>query len=167
MAAPTVVRVEINVLGERQVNRRLLRWSERAGNARPVWGVVAEYLMRVEARQFDTEGAASGHPWAPLKESTIKAKERLGLRPEILRATDALRNALTIPGDSNQKIILGKSTMVFGVKGDPAGYGPILMKTKPGIDRPRKPVDLTEYNRRACVKMIQLWIARGVVRMVG
>lgn len=156
------------VLGETQVNRRMMRWSARAGDARPVWGVVAEYLMHVEARLFDTEGASSGHAWAPLKDSTIKFKERYGLRPEILRATDALRNALTIPGDSNQKIIPTKTTLVFGAKGDPAHYGPILMKTQPGgISRPRKPIDLTEYNRRACVKMIQLWIARGVTRMVA
>jgi hypothetical protein len=160
---PVGLKIEINVLGERQIQRKMMRWTERAMDMRPAFGAVAEYLMRVEARQFDTEGAASGHPWAPLAASTKKRKEALGLRPEVLRATDALRDALTIPGDKNQKVLMTRDTLVFGVKGDPAEYGPRLMKQTPGgIDRARKPVDLTELNRRAAIKMIQLWVARGV-----
>jgi hypothetical protein len=164
--SPVALKIEMITLGEKQVNRRLMRWSARAGNVLPAWGVIAEYLMRVETRQFQTEGQSSGHPWAQLSDATRLSKERKGLRPEILRARDKLFNALTVPGDQNQKIIMTKTSMVFGVKGEVAQYGEALMKQIPADgSRPRKPVDLTEGNRRACIKMVQLWITRGIARV--
>lgn len=161
--SPKGVKVEIAVLGETQVSRRLMRWSERALNAKPAFVAVSEYLVEVEQELFASEGSSSGHPWTPLKASTLAIKERLGLRPEILRATDALHDALTKMGDKNQKLLIKKDTMIFGVKGDPKEYGSILMKKKSYSGKPRKPVDLNEANRRVIVKIIQNWVARGSV----
>lgn len=158
------INVRIEVLGEEQINRRLLRWAGRAGNAVPVWETIAEYLMAVERAQFDTQGAYSGHPWAPLKEATIMAKQRRGEDPRILHATLAMRNALTQKGDQHQRLQMTKSMMRFGIKG--LNYPNIIQRKVVDGGRPRKPVDLTEKNKVVIAKMVQLWIARGVAASV-
>lgn len=154
--------VEIEALGVVQINRKILRFGERAGNPRPALLVVSDYLNSVEKKQFATQGQASGHPWAKLKESTVAAKRAAGLRPEILRATDSMRKALTSKANVNKKRIITRGGLVQGVKN--LDYPEILM-SKPANDEnpePRKPVDLTEINKVTCVKIIQRWIVSGV-----
>jgi hypothetical protein len=164
MARVEGLKVEV-FANTKPVIQRLMKWTARAGDIRPVAGYLAEYLMRVEAEQFDTEGASSGHPWAGLADATRERKTREGLNPSILRATSALRDALTIPGDKNQKIIINKQTMVFGARGEPEQYGSILMN-KPAQDgEPRRAVDLTGENRLVMVEMLKHWISRGHLGM--
>lgn len=153
--------VEIEALGVVQINRRLLRFGERAGNPRPAFLAVSEYLNEVEKAQFASEGAYSGHPWAKLAESTVAHKRAAGLRPEILRATDAMFKALTQKSNKNKKRLISKTTLVQGVQN--LSYPEILMK-KDAADGsgPRKPVDLTELNKVVIIKIIQAWIVSGV-----
>ena len=160
------VKIELEVLGEVQVRRRLLRFAERAGSARAAFVEISDYLNEVEKEAFRTEGASQGTPWAPLAESTKKYKERNNLRPEILRATDKLFKALTQKANTNKKRIITPSTLIQGVKGFDPAYPEILMK-KPSADggRPRKPVDLTAANKIACVKILQRWIVTGSTRL--
>lgn len=161
MPPTTSVQVKMRVLGEEQINRRMLRFSGRAGNAMPVWEAISEYLMKVEEKQFDSEGAYSGHPWAALSESWLAEKARRGLDPRVGHATLAMRRALTVRGDRNQRLQMTRRMMRFGVKN--LTYPEIVQKKQPNSGgRPRRPVDLTERNKVEMVKMIQLWIARGV-----
>lgn len=156
MPRAKAVRVELAENGIGSITKKMILWSNRAGDIRPVGPVLADYLMEVQARQFDSQGAASGHPWAALADATQKTKDRKGQRPEILRATDALRDAFGEPGNENQKVIMGKQTFIFGVSGDPAEYGAIHQSGE------RKPVDLTALNKRMCVMAISRWITGGV-----
>jgi hypothetical protein len=160
MARAQAVRVELAERGTGAITKKMILWSTRAGDIRPAGPVLAEYLMGVQARQFDSQGASSGHPWSALADATQKTKERKGLRPEIMRATDALRDAFGEPGNENQKILMGKQTFVFGVSGEPAEYGSIHQR-----EGDRKPVDLTALNKRMCVMAISRWITGGVAAM--
>lgn len=158
------VKVEMEVLGEVQLRRRLLRFSDRAVNARPAFAVISEYLNEVEKKQFASEGAYSGHPWAPLAESTKKTKASRGQRPEILRATDAMKKALTNKRGPNKKLVMTRSMLIQGVKG--LDYPEIHMAPSTSTHTQRRPVDLTEANKVACVKIVQLWITRGATLVV-
>jgi hypothetical protein len=167
-ARGSTVGVKLEVFGDVLIERKLLRFAERAGSARVAMLAIQEYLQEVEKKQFATEGAASGHPWAALADSTKRAKERAGLRPEILRATDALMKGLTLRSSQYSKRLANRNGMVFGVKNGPDEYGKILMGPPQGDSghKQRKPVDLTETNKRVAVKIVQGWIMRGAIGKV-
>lgn len=153
------VHIQINVLGETQINRKMLRWSLRSGDFAPAFEAILEYLEKVEEKQFDSEGAYSGSPWAPLKESTLKAKERAGLDPRILHATLALRNSLTQSSAPEAIRIATPSMMVFGTT---LPYA--RMHQQPGSAAPyprRRPIDLTEKNKLSIMRTLQAWIVTG------
>lgn len=146
-------------MGERQIDRRMLRLIYGATDAAPVFEVIYEFLLKVEERQFASEGAQSGHPWAPLAASTLEAKARAGLQPEILRATDALMNSLTQQDGSGQLKVIGPSSLHFGSL---LPYGAMHQNPGPAANYPqRRSIDLTEDNKRRIMKSIQLFLLRG------
>lgn len=153
------VRIELNVLGETQINRRLMRWSVRAADFAPVFEGILEFLERVEEAEFESEGAYAGSPWAQLAASTVVAKERAGLDPRILHATLALRNSLTKSDDPEAIRIATPSMMVFGTT---VPYGKYHQSGTSRMPR-RRPVDLTEKNKAAIIRAMQFWITRGGV----
>lgn len=146
-------------MGERQIDRRMLRLSMGAADAAPVFEVIYQFLLSVEQKQFASEGSQSGHPWAPLAASTLAAKSRQGLRPEILRATDALMNSLTQENGPAQLKVITPSQMHFGSL---LPYGAMHQVPGPAANYPqRRPIDLTESNKRKIMKSIQLYLLRG------
>lgn len=153
-----MVRLRFDVHGETQIDRELVRWTDSFTDASPAFAMIYNFLLRVEKLQFDTQGGASGHPWPALKAGTVEEKLRKGLRPEILRATDELMLSLTSEGDSNQLHEVGPSWLAFG------SNLPYATAHQSGTDHipQRRPVDLTEANKVAIAKSLQLWIARGV-----
>lgn len=161
MPRARAVQVQIGEAGIGAITTKMILWSTRAGDIRPVGPALAEYLMKTEAKLFDSEGGSAGNPWTALAEATQKTKAREGLRPEIMRATDDLRDALGEPGNENQKVIMSKSVFIFGAKGAPAEYGAIHQAS----GEPGKPVDLTPINRRVCVMGIKNWITHGSIAL--
>jgi phage gpG-like protein len=153
------MKIVMELHGETQLNRRFMRWSGFAGDLTPAWESIYAYLLKVEKKQFSSEGAMSGHDWAELAESTVKNKQRLGLRPEILRATDALLNSLTSPDDANQLKIIQPNMLAFG------SMMPYAKLHQSGTSKmpQRRPIDLTLQNKVAILKTLQLFLARGVV----
>jgi hypothetical protein len=146
--------------GEVQLNRRFLRWSQNAADAAPVFENIFAYLLKVEKQQFTTQGAQSGHAWAQLAASTVVQKQREGLRPEILRATDALLGSLTKAGDPNQLKIIQPNMLAFGSM---LPYARMHQQPGPEAHYPqRRPIDLTIQNKVTIMKAVQLWLARGV-----
>lgn len=78
---------------DRQLQRLVLFLSD----LRSFWPKVVPLFVGWMGRQFDTEGSFAGARWAPLAPSTVDRKARLGLRPQILQATGALRGAASRP----------------------------------------------------------------------
>jgi Phage virion morphogenesis family len=155
------MKITMELHGEVQLNRRFMRWSSAAVDATPVWESIYSYLLGVEKQQFASEGAQSGHQWAQLAASTVAQKARDNLRPEILRATDAMLKSLTRPDDPNQLKIITPSMMAFGSM---LPYARMHQKPGPRAHYPqRRPIDLTVRNKVAIVKGLQLWLARGKV----
>lgn len=151
------MRAVFEVHGEVQLNRTFQRWAEHAGDATPAWEEIYSQLIKIEQEQFATEGAAGGEAWAALAASTVAAKARMGLRPEILRATDEMYNSLTNEDDPNQLKIITPSMLAFGSLMPYAKYHQSGTSHMPQ----RRPVDLTETHKRKIIKTLQLWLARG------
>lgn len=91
------MRLSLDVFGDVQVDRELLRFADRAVDARPAWDAIMHQLGVLEREQFDSQGARASGGWAPLAPSTVADKARRGLDPRILHATGKLRASLTEP----------------------------------------------------------------------
>jgi phage gpG-like protein len=89
------VRLDLDVFGDKQVARELLRFGDRAADVRPAWNAIIGRLERLEAEQFDSQGGRGSGGWAPLAPATVAEKARRGLDPRILHATGRLRASLT------------------------------------------------------------------------
>jgi phage gpG-like protein len=153
------VRLDLDVFGDEQISRELLRFSARAGNAQPAFHKIAEDMREQIGQQFATEGERGSGGWEPLKEATIAAKASAGLDPHILQATHSLMESLTGTGGDHIEEVTDDS-LLFGSSN---AYGKFHQK---GTSRmpARKPVDFTELDRRGFIRTLQAYIVEGVVR---
>lgn len=154
------MRIIFELHGEAQLNRQFVRWTEFALDASPAFEEIYQYLLKIEQKQFASEGEYAGSVWADLAEATVADKARRGLRPEILRATDELYHSLTAENDPNQLKVISPSMLAFG------SLMPYAKLHQTGTENmaQRRPIDLTEQNKRAIMKQLQLWLARGISR---
>jgi phage gpG-like protein len=146
-----VVVVSIDVFGEKQVERELLRLSDAATDMRPASARFMEYMRSVERSQFDSEGGTGSGGWAPLKPRTVAQKAARGLDPRILRAHDSLRKSLTNKSHGNHVERISADEFFFGTRDPKAKFHQGGTRRMPA----RRVIDLSERNRRAVVKIIQ------------
>lgn len=160
--------VTIEVMGETVVAGNLDRHARRAINPTPAYLVLADRFLDVEERQFDTQGASSGHPWMPLAAATLDEKARHGMDPRILHRTLALRASLTeasAPGHVRRitPAVLELGTSVTSDSGYPY---PASHQEGRGVPR-RKPVDLTDYERGRWARIVHRYIVHGELLRAG
>jgi hypothetical protein len=157
------VRIIFEVAGDVQLNRDILRVGARARDMSPAFGRVADLWIEETAVQFATEGRHASGGWKPLKQTTVDAKRRAGLRPEILRAHDALMRSLTSPTqtDPNMVLTIKPDELDYGSK---LPYAEVHQNPKPGNPLPRRrPVEFTEKTRRDTIKILQRFLITGEV----
>jgi len=82
--------IRAQLVGAKRVKDRLEGMVIRAADPSPIWEKIHDYLMGISEEQFLTEGGRGGEAWADLVTSTVEAKMREGMRPEILRREDTL-----------------------------------------------------------------------------
>jgi phage gpG-like protein len=148
---------QLSIHGDVQVSRRLERFAHRAGDASPLWHNIIEYLERAEVRQFNSQGATGSGGWKPLASTTKEYKRLAGLDPRILHATLALRDSLTKGGGDAVRVVTDQS-MGFGTTVPYARFHQL----GEGVPM-RKPLELTEGQRKTIAKRIQRWIVTGDV----
>jgi len=163
------VEMHLEVLGETQINRELLRWEGRIADFSPLFaGLVADFY-EMERRVFGSEGATVGG-WEPLAASTVHERARLGLGPNpILDRSGATsrgrtprvggtgKRSLTTPNSEHSLVRIDPTEMVVGTTDPVMGYH------QRGHDSPtelpkRTVVSLSEIDRRRWVKGVQAWI---------
>jgi phage gpG-like protein len=159
--------VDIEVFGDRQISREILRVGIRSRNLEPVWRSVFRHMDEIHSEQFLTKGERGGTPWLDLKPATIIAKVREGSKtpdwPE--RRTDALYEAMSSPSSPNREEIYNGEWALFRVIGDPGEYGPIQQQGAASINLPARPLSVfTPIDREEIIKEIQLYVRRGIVR---
>lgn len=147
------MKLTIDVEGDVQIERQLIRFGKRAIDAKPAFAAIAEALLKIEERQFNSQGGTGSGGWAPLSIATLKGKKD----QRILHDTLDLRNSLTRRSDSNLKLIITDSFMVFGSKLEYAKYHQLGTSKMPQ----RRPVELTGTERTALTKILQRFIISG------
>lgn len=131
---------------------------EKLDDWRSVWpAVIAEFHV-IESEQFASEGAAGGSKWEPLKEVYAEFKEVRYPGKPILQATSDLVYSLTdseafgaIVRPSENELILGTSVpyAIFHQRGT---------RNMPA----RKPINLSEVQKRRIQKAVQLGLVKFV-----
>lgn len=153
------IRVHIEVFGDTQIDRTLLRFGSRAMNAIPLWNSLYQDFLNIEQVQFLTEGSHGSGGWPQLAESTLLEKERRHQPTWILRATEVLFKSLTQRGALGNIRDIGPGWMRFG---SDIPYG--IYHQTGTVNMPmRKPLEFTELERVAVVKKVQRFIIYGEV----
>jgi phage gpG-like protein len=152
------MRLTMEVLGDRIIDREMLRSGMRATEAEPAFHAISDKMQEGERMQFDTEGGYGSGGWTPLKPATIAAKAAAGLDPRILQATTTMMQ--TLSEDTEGSI---REVSPMGLKfGTSVPYA-IFHQQGTKKMAMRKPVEFPEMERREFVKILQRWIVEGVV----
>lgn len=152
------MRFSLDVFGDVQFARDLLRFGDRAMDMRPAFDEIHRSFLAIERRQFESEGQFSGS-WAPLKEGTVAAKNRQGLDPRILHATLSMRRSLTSPTHANHVYWATMDEAFMGSKDPKVKFH--QFGTKRNLPR-RRPVELTKVHRARWVKILQRHLVEGM-----
>lgn len=147
------MRVTFNMLGEDQFARELLRIGKRAGNMRPVFGLIAGKWTRWTREQFDSEGRRASGGWAALAPSTVA---RRGSAHPILQDSGALVRELTDEGN----IDITDDYMHMTIPDDVDEYGRLHQSGTSKMPQ-RRPLEFTDVDKREMVRDLQRWTMFG------
>jgi phage gpG-like protein len=154
------MRLLFEIAGDKFVERELVRFGDRAVDATPAFEAIGDRIIEETALQFESEGRHASGGWKPLKEATVKRKQRLGFRPEILQETGSLMDSLTVKGDSNMVFDAAPDGLTFGSR---VVYAEAHQNPRPGSPLPRRRmVELTPEVRRQIVKILQRHLVEGL-----
>lgn len=156
------MRLIVDVFGDTIIERELLRFSDRALDARPAWLAIMEDFEDEMTQQFDTEGAHASGGWPQLAAATVAYKASHNLDPRILHATLRLRESLTESSGEDAIRMVDPSFMVFG---SDVEYGEYHQQGR-GVPV-RKPFALTEMAKQRAVQTLQRYIVEGEVGFEG
>lgn len=161
-----LVRITLDVFGDTQFDRTLLRIGERAEDMGPAFNDLADDFLLIEERQFQTEGGFASGGWKELAAATIERKAALDLDPRILHATLRMRESLTERTDPDHVRRIDSDEFVVGTKvKSEKGYPyPRAHQRGKGVPR-RRPVELRDQDRRAWVKALQSYVMTGDTNM--
>lgn len=157
------MRLDIELAGDVQLRRELLRWSDAVSDASPAFRAIAQrgsgeagvYSLRgIERRQFDSQGEFASGGWAPLAPATVRLKARKGLSRRVLRATGALEASLVGPGPGHVEIVQPHQ-LVFGTSDRKARFHQSGTRRMPR----RRVLELREQDRRNFVRILQRHMA--------
>ncbi len=146
------MRLSLDVYGEEQISRELLRFSSYVGDPSPAFHQIADDMREDIGHRFEEEGPG----WAPLAQTTLAAKAAAGLPPEILQATRRLMRSLSQKGEDHVEEI-GDDFLRFGSS---VPYGRFHQKGTSQMPA-RKVIDFTEADRRGFVRTLQRYIRTG------
>lgn len=149
----------IDIFGDKQFARRLLRVGENAGDMSPAFEDIHTDFLRIERAQFSSEGGYASGGWRPLAASTLDFKLRMGFDPRILHRTRLMRRSLTYKNQPGHIKEIGPDEMKVGTrvvsaKGYPYPRVHQLGSAKNSTPR-RRVVELTHADRRKWVKILQ------------
>lgn len=155
------MKLTLDVYGDEQISRELLRFSAYVGNPRPAFEKIRDDLEEQLAEQFETDGRRGGSSWEPDKEATLAAKAAAGLRPEVLQATGRLLDSFTANTHGEGIRSITDDAFVFGSK---VAYGAVHQKGSKDGTIPKRPIlSLKATDRRGYVRTLQRYITTGEV----
>ena len=144
------MQVDVEVFGDTLVSRKLLRFSDKAGNMEPVWDDVTDDVL---APAFERNFKQEGPGWAQLRPSTIRSRIAQGYAPgPILTRSGRYRKDMTT-GLTTHK---NPSELVVVAPTVPGAYHQSGTRKMPA-----RPLRLTENEKQQVVKTIQRFLIEG------
>lgn len=102
----------------KEAKQSIARLAAFMTDMRPMWPVVRNVFGHWMSAQFETEGAFSGRPWAPLAQSTQAYKAQNYPGKPILVQTGELKKAATTPKQTHA----GATELELTVDSEIAGF---------------------------------------------
>ena len=153
------MRLEYHVHGEDRVVTELLRFGDRAGDARPALREVLREMREAVDDRFASEGRGD---WPALAESTLRAKVAAGLPTQILVATSEMRDSLTQEGHGSGFDIIERDRLIFG---SDVPYGMLHQRGTSKMPQ-RKVIEFSESDQGTFARTIQDWVVHGMAATV-
>jgi phage gpG-like protein len=148
------MRLTLEVYGDRQLDRKLLRFEDRIGDLEPAFEVLADDFLSIERQQFASEGGFASAGWAPLADSTVRSR---GSAHPILVEHGDLSASLT---DATAKGAIRDITSDSLFVGTDVDHAPFHQTGTSRMPR-RRPVEFRDADRRRWVKAIQRYLTTG------
>lgn len=161
-----MVRLGVEAFGFDEAETHLEELQVRLSDPRPALLDIYESFLRLEAKRFDNEGPG----WAPLAESTLRRKEKLGYPSTILEMTGALKKSLTVAGSPGAVFEVDAAGVTMGsdLKTPDGRYG-LGMLHQTGTSRmPKRPVvDTAMSGILEWSAIIREWVLHGEAGAAG
>lgn len=155
--------VIIETYGTELVARELEITGARGGDMRGIWPEIIRRMERMMTEQFATRGLRGREYWPDLSLDWIRRKFQAGMNLNILRATDAMYEALTsTTGDSVRE--MDSDYLAFG-----ANLPQFRIHQNPPKDAnfpTRRPLVFNNRDRNEFAQMMMEWTL-GVVNTRG
>jgi phage gpG-like protein len=148
------MRLTLEVFGDVQLDRKLLRFEDHVGDLEPAFEALADDFLSIETRQFSSEGGFASGGWAPLADSTV---QRRGSAHPILDDHGDLRASLTDAAAKGAIRDITSDSLFVGTDIDYAQYHQTGTARMPR----RRPVEFRDADRRRWVKGIQRYLTTG------
>lgn len=94
----------VRALGIKQVSTKFERMGVASVSAKPAMESVADLMFRIFGQVFESQGRRGGGSWKRDSAEWLLRKQRAGLDPRIGHASLALRRAMSIRGEANQRL---------------------------------------------------------------
>lgn len=148
------LRLQIVLSDHVALDRELERFSGVGLDLTEPFGAIADSFVKAEQRQFSTQGAYGGAPWAPLSPKYAAWKARHFPGKPILRRTDELFTSLT-QGPAIREI--GRDLLVMG---SPVTHGKYHARGGGRLPR-RDPIGVPEALRREWMSILHKFVVTG------
>lgn len=170
--------LSFSVDGDQQVLRRLERMRHRTTDLTPAFEQMHKSFLALERKQFASQGQSGSGGWKPIskewldtktewKASGKKVTDQYGTRTvvdtRILHMTLLLRRSLTNKTHAQHIKEIGPQEAYFGTS---VFYADYHQNPKKKSNR-RRPVELTESQRRAWVRYVQRALLEETRRSEG
>jgi len=148
---PTGIYFEVE--GDVQLARSLSRFGNSVKDYRPAFRDIIKLFYEMEKKQFESEGGYGSGGWAPLSADYDEWKAKNFPGKPILQLTGKLMSALTNKtGETIQEIEPLLLKLGTNLK-----YG-LFHQTGTKKMPARKPIEMTEHDKREWVKVIQKYL---------
>lgn len=154
-------RIQVESWGASVVARDIRATGRAALDQSGTFHEIADYMMRVEREQFDSEGGLSGG-WEPLDVLTIQRKRQEGKDPRILHATHRLRESLTERGHPDMILDIDAHSVLFGSS---VPYGGIHAAGAEDIPE-RPPIVFSRGRKGWLTRMLRRGLVQGGGRLL-
>lgn len=147
------MRVTIRQQGVKRVETRFNRMGAAAADARPALSRVADYIFRMEAALFRSQGRRGGGSWRQVTEEWMdrKMKNPQTADARILHGSGLLRRAASVRGAAHQTLEIDRDRLNYGVN---LPYARAHLEGRGHM--PRRPwIKVTKRDRQAMAKMVQ------------